>query len=919
MTKRTENNLIALGFNTDLIIKIKKLGFNLSTLKSMGKKTLVAYQFSDDEVEIITSKIQRKQPSQEITTSILSKSGKVCCFCADGNTEGHFQIHHIEEYYQTQNNNEDNLLLVCPSHHVQIHAKKISTTEQIIVKKNWESIWSIASEYKLRGIEFPFGSFIPLDYSFQGPITDIFNFKEPSNAVCFQLANSDIALESVKILKRDHKLIIVGNSGSGKTTLAKGVAGYFSDAQVFMSVISDQTSIDTAREIAQFLSLAKNEIILIIDDANTILKSQQLEQILKLSSSKKKVIIVNTRETFEVKNNIELHFPDSLQYISWPLLKEYITKVILDHEQQVINFLKANNADTFMGAMIGFGHLDYPLKHVINSYSDTTDSVWQYIYMLGGGLLRNTSNYIELVARERFDLIILYISIKQISNFEQGTSVEEIIDLSNRNKTLKTIHSSEIDWLKTQLEELCKRRILVNVRDKYKTVHREFARTFIEISFQSHRLDCEQLLNEVFNDFSRAKEIMILWSWLRYTNLKPYINSWFNLLQIQDWRNIAENCIQKDLYTVSILAMHLHEHSYSKENIIIHDIFIDKASAIASLINDASEGTLYFFRHIMTTLRYHCEEVIIPLLDQISFKKIAFLIKKSETDSFQSLQFLFSTIGSLHINWIKNLREEFNFNDFQKITSRNKKGNIDSFCCTIQFYRAYISNIKRSQLKILIDQFCRLIRDCSIEEINFSAGPKFLTIYDLYYLPNEIDRISDSLNLKKLVASYEKSIPRHWGNLMMLCQLFQHSENNNFARHFVDNLNCEKTVKNIADYYMNNGYEFRLIMIQLAYGSSETKRRFAQKLQPFVESIIEKFPDVDDYNDILKAFNHLNKKIGSETCLKLNKPIPDKNFETQVDFTHQSFIEFKELEDSNKDYDLCSFLFDAPDNNTLEN
>lgn len=919
MTKRTENSLLALGFSTDLIAKIKKQGFNLSTLKNMGKKTLATYQFSDDEVEIITNKIQRKRPSPEITALILSKSGKVCCFCAAGNTEGHFQIHHIEEYHQTQNNNEDNLLLVCPTHHVHIHSEKISIADQLIAKKSWESIWSIVSEYKLKGIEFPFGSFIPVDYSFQGPITDIFNFKEPSSAVCYQLANSSLAHESLKILKRDHKLIIVGNSGSGKTTLAKGIAGHLNNHQVFMSVISGQTSIETAKEIAQFLSLSKNEIILIIDDANTVLKPQQLEHILKLASSKKKIIVVNTRETFEDNSNIEVHFPNSLQYVSWPLLKEYVRETILAHEQEVISFLEVNNADTFMGAKIGLGHLDYPLKHVIDNYTDTTESVWQCIYMLGGGFSRNTSNYAELEARERFDLIVLYISIKQISNFELGTSLEEIIELSNHNSNLRAIHSSEIDWFKTQLEELCKKRILVNVRGKYKTVHREFARTFIELSYRSHRQNCEQLLNEIFNDFSRAKEIMILWSWLRFTKLKTYIKQWYDSLQIQDWKDLAVNCTQKDLHTVCILAMHLHEYDISGRSHVANEVFIDKADAISFLINEASEGTLYFFYKIMTTLKYHCEEIVVPLLDQISLEKMAFLIKNSETDAFQSLQFLFNTIGDIHISWVKKLREELDFSDFQKITSRNKKGNIDSFCCTIQFYRVYISNIKRGQFKIFIDQMCSQIRDCHIEDITLSAGPNYFALYELYYLPNEIDRISASLNLKKLVSSYENCIPRHWGNLMMLCSLFQHSENNNFSQLFVDSLNCERTVKNISKYYLENGYAFRLLLIQLSYGSAHTRKSYAQKLQPFVENIMQKFPNDNDYNDILKAFNHLDKKIGSETCLKLNKPIPDKNFETQIDFSHPSYTEFKELEDSNEDYDLYHFLIDTPKDRISEN
>ncbi|MHA7607891.1 nSTAND3 domain-containing NTPase [Elizabethkingia meningoseptica] len=912
MSKRTENSLISLGFNTELITKIKKQGFNLSVLKSMGRKTLASYQFSTDEVEIIISKIQRKQPSQEITASILSKSGKVCCFCADGNTERHFQIHHIEEYHLTQNNDENNLLLVCPNHHVNIHREKLSSEDQLIVKKNWESVWSIAMEYKNKGIEFPFGAFIPVDYSFKGPITDIFNFKEPSGAVCCELANSSLAHNSIEILNRDHQLIIVGDSGSGKTTLAKGIAGHFKDFEIFMSVISDKSSIEIAREVAQFLTLSNNNIILIIDDANTVLKPQQLEQILKLVSYRQKIIIVNTRETFVDNSSIEFHFPNSLQYVSWPLLNEYVKENILAYEQQIVNFLEVNNADDFMGTKIGLGHLDCPLKIVSDNYANTTESVWQFIYMLGGGFSRNTSNYAELHAKERFDLVVLYISIKQIANFEQGTSLDEIIELSSRNNNLKTFHFFEKDWLELQLEQLCKKRILTNVRGKYKTVHREFARAFIELSFKSQKQNCEELLNEIFSDFSRAKEIMILWSWLRYTEVKTYINQWFDSLKILDWKNLADSCMHKDLHTVCILAIHLHEYDLSGRKKIAKEVFRDKADVIASLINRASQGTLYFFYKIMTTLKHHCEEIIVPLLDQLNLERVAFMIKNSETDSFQSLQFLFNTIEDMHINWIKNLRNEFKFNDFKSITSRSKKGNIDALCSTIQFYRSNISNIKRSQFKIFIDHMCNQIRDCNIEEINFSSFPHSIALFELNYLPSETDRISESLNLKKLISSYENTVPRHWGNLLLFCNLFQYSINNNFAQHFVDGLNSEKIVKNISRYYLDNRYEFRLILIQLAYGSTNTKRNYARKLQPFVENIMYKFPNDDDHNDILLAFNHLDKKLGSETCLKLKKPIPNRNFK-KTNSAKQTY-EFKELEDSNEDYDMLTFLIGSTEN-----
>lgn len=73
-------------------------------------------------------------------------------------------MHHIDPYSETQDNSEDNLLLVCPTHHSTIHTRNTSRAEQKRVRHLWHASVEIAFDYASKGLQFPFGTFQALDY-----------------------------------------------------------------------------------------------------------------------------------------------------------------------------------------------------------------------------------------------------------------------------------------------------------------------------------------------------------------------------------------------------------------------------------------------------------------------------------------------------------------------------------------------------------------------------------------------------------------------------------------------------------------------------------------------------------------------------------------------------------------------------------
>lgn len=872
MRKDSEKRLLELGFDTDLIQKIDSKSLNISSLKPMSKHALLKAGFTNDEVELIYSKTKRDPISDEVLDAVLSKSGEVCCYCSDGISTRPFHIHHIDEYHVSRNNDEDNLALVCPNDHANIHAKKITIEEQKAIKKVWENLWSIAQEYKTKGIAFPFGAFEIIDYSVKGNITDVFSFSSPKGYVCLQLAKGYLSDHCLMTIEKENKLILAGGSGSGKTTLAKGIAGHIKDAIVFKYVVSDKSSVEIAKEISQFLTLAQKTLVLIIDDANTKLKTEQIESILQFAKKEQKIILVNTRNSFSSEGNLEQHFPNCVEHISWPILREEVIAAILESETEIISYLAQNEINYHNGDRIGYGVLDQHLNRVAESYAKSTDTVWQFIFMLGGGLLRISKMFTELQAEDRFDLVVLYISIKQIAKVEEGSSIDEIIELYSRNSILKKQSVPTKEWLKDKLNHLCHRRILVESRGKFKTVHREFSKSFIETAYFMNRTGCSELLDEVFKDFTKAREIMILWSWLKYGQANDYTKRWSASLTIDQWKSLTNETIKHGLPILSILARHLHTTTLPGHSKIANEVFKDKADKIADLIDNGDESTLYYFNEMGATLQYHCKEVIKPIMDKIDSDKFADLIKNSDVEAFHYLPWLFNTISIGHLEWVVNFQSKLSFMDFQRIIERNEKGKIDLIYDLISFYRNYIGNIKRSEFKYLVDKISLQIKACSLQEIRFPQ--LFISgLTELIFFEKEVNQIVNSIDFNRVKKDFEEATPRYWGSLSSISMLGEYGTNS-FSRDFVDALDLNKVVSNIEKHYEANLHEFRVLMYQLAYGSDSTKKEYAKALQPMVEHVMQRFTEKEDHEDILKAFYNLDIELGKESCKKLNKAVP---------------------------------------------
>src|ERR1017187_7836165 len=109
MRRNVRERFLALGFDVELIEKIDSFSQTLTGLRGQNKNGLIQIGFTDPEADIILKKVNREAVSREVLEAVIAKCGEACAYCADGNNSKPYQIHHIEEYYKTQNNAENNL------------------------------------------------------------------------------------------------------------------------------------------------------------------------------------------------------------------------------------------------------------------------------------------------------------------------------------------------------------------------------------------------------------------------------------------------------------------------------------------------------------------------------------------------------------------------------------------------------------------------------------------------------------------------------------------------------------------------------------------------------------------------------------------------------------------------------------------
>lgn len=341
MHGKTRNALLGYGLTSDLIEKIGERGHTLVELRAFNRQKLLAH-YTSEEVDQIKARIDRTPIPDEVIESVASKAGGACCYCGDGNSTRPFQIHHIDPYSETQDNSEENLLLVCPTHHATIHANCVSRAEQKGLRRQCHATIEVVLDFAAKGLTFPFETFQALDYESAAKPAELVEFGplSPSTAlICYPM---ELAKAARSRLESSSFLLILGGSGSGKSTYATALGGLYAKEgfRVFRHSYGKQAH-DSLKQVSLLISTCVRKAVIILDDANTWATAADLQQLGKIVSGLKNVRIIATWTADDSDDGSKLQASDlPRQFLLWPDLRPAVIETLLKHEGEIVEALK---------------------------------------------------------------------------------------------------------------------------------------------------------------------------------------------------------------------------------------------------------------------------------------------------------------------------------------------------------------------------------------------------------------------------------------------------------------------------------------------------------------------------------------------------------------------------------------------------
>jgi len=139
MNSNILNALLGRYVESSLAHQLISDGYTLGKLKMLTKDKLTELGLSDETIQIISDESRPPIP-QETIIKLLHESKFACCVCR--NPSKGIIIHHIQEWNESKNHDESNLIVLCLEHHDLAHTKKdltlqLSPSRLLALKKQW--------------------------------------------------------------------------------------------------------------------------------------------------------------------------------------------------------------------------------------------------------------------------------------------------------------------------------------------------------------------------------------------------------------------------------------------------------------------------------------------------------------------------------------------------------------------------------------------------------------------------------------------------------------------------------------------------------------------------------------------------------------------------------------------------------------
>ena len=151
MPLQKAERFLALGLDSQAAEQLLAKSFSPTSLRKASVGMLAALGL-DEEAK---AKLKRPPIPPETLFRVLQKAKRICCICRTGGSP--IVVHHIVEWHVSNDHSENNLVVVCPTHHTLAHTK--STMSQNLTpamvrrhKAAWEEEVRIAAAHAVVGL-----------------------------------------------------------------------------------------------------------------------------------------------------------------------------------------------------------------------------------------------------------------------------------------------------------------------------------------------------------------------------------------------------------------------------------------------------------------------------------------------------------------------------------------------------------------------------------------------------------------------------------------------------------------------------------------------------------------------------------------------------------------------------------------------
>ena len=903
LRKRTFKSLLARGFDTELIEKIASHNHTIQALKGLPRKALQT-TYNEIEIDLIFERIKRKPIPDSMVESVISAADGVCSFCADGNQSHPYQLHHIVEYAISQDNSEENLILICPTHH-QTVPKQFTPDEQKEARRKWQAVAAIGKAYRAKGIDFPLGSFVGLDYSSRPNPTELIDGYAPSSSTALDASRNPLGVTAVQRLSADHFLVIAGGSGDGKTTYAIGVAGHlWAKGSLVLAYRHVESPRPALHEVLKFLSAVDRDCVLLLDDANRHLSEEDLAQIQRAARPTVRVIATWTREHGH-SERFERHLPNYL-LLHWEQLRPHVIGYLLANETVIAPTIRKRQGAHEI-SRVGLGHMDERLANYLNRYASTAKTVSEYFFMVRGGDEVVAREIDILAGSDRADVPVLYAAVEQIAGFEKPVSPQEVADRCGSREEGSRLPAITSQWVESVFEVQRKRRLMQRIRSSYTTIHRDWAARLIGQAFSSDRtkFEIEKLIAANVDLASPEPSRLIrLWSWLRWQpHAGPYMRSLLAAQTETDWITLVGQACLNGLETVGFLADQMHQlFQHTQWAATVAGAFGAHERRLCRLVQSATPRDWYFLSRLEFTLKVASPNLAARMWESWDPGAAANVIADTHPDLYEWLWWTIAGIREESTVWIGQVARALDWERMSRQLSLTRLGDLQSVFQCKDIISSLGIPVRRSMVRRMGEVLGRVLGDCRLSELRVGFAPAWDPTWWFFSEDIKIER--EDVSAKRLADDLSTGVPREWRVFTELTS-FNVPRLSRFCRGVLNQVPLGKLVENVKRHTDGHEYELRCLLWSLTHDNENRRKEVATHLYSEVLAACNR--SETERPMLAKAFCSLDPELGRRLLLEANigaielRKADDEEPPAKVPFTI-TVDELNALEESGTDY-----------------